>query len=144
MTKVETAKRDKYMVALLTSSTKAEAYKAAHISKATANRIEQEPDFIEQYNKIRRQAMEKTSDKLQGLASKAVDTLASVMSSNEATPTEKTRAAKIVLDGAYNAQQTQDILNRLDKLEQEQAEDDQPGGFGGGTDDSGAKNSGTV
>ena len=125
MTKVETAKRDKYMVALLTSSTKSEAYKAAHISKATANRIEQEPDFIEQYNKIRRQAMEKTSDKLQGLASKAVDTLESVMDSNEATPTEKTRAAKIVLDGAYNAQQTQDILNRLDKLEQEQAEDDQ-------------------
>lgn len=113
------------MVALLTSSTKAEAYKAAHISKATANRIEQEPDFIEQYNKIRRQAMEQTSDKLQGLASKAVDTLASVMDSKQATPTEKTRAAKIVLDGAYNAQQTQDILNRLDKLEQEQAEDDQ-------------------
>ena len=125
MTKVETAKRDKYMVALLTSSTKAEAYKAANISKATANRIEQEPDFIEQYNKIRRQAMEKTSDKLQGLASKAVDTLASVMDSEQATPTEKTRAAKIVLGGAYNAQQTQDILNRLDKLEQEQAEDDQ-------------------
>ena len=124
MTKVETAKRDKYMVALLTSSTKSEAYKAAHISKATANRIEQEPDFIEQYNKIRRQAMEKTSDKLQGLASKAVDTLESVMDSNEATPTEKTRAAKIVLDGAYNAQQTQDILNRLDKLEQEQQENE--------------------
>ena len=75
MTKVETAKRDKYLVALLTSNTKAEAYKTAHISKATANRIEQEPDFIEQYNKIRRQAMEQTSDKLQGLASKAVDTL---------------------------------------------------------------------
>ena len=125
MTKVETAKRDKYMVALLTSSTKAEAYKAAHISKATANRIEQEPDFIEQYNKIRRQAMEQTSNKLQGLAAKAVDTLASVMDSEQATPTEKTRAAKIVLDGAYNAQQMQDILSRLDKLEKEQAEDDQ-------------------
>mgnify|MGYP003459747024 CR=1 FL=1 len=125
MTKVETGKKEKYLVALLTSSTKAEAYKAAHISKATANRIEQEPDFIEQYNKIRRQAMEQTSNKLQGLAAKAVDTLASVMDSEEAAPTEKTRAAKIVLDGAYNAQQTQDILNRLDKLEQEQAEDDQ-------------------
>lgn len=124
MTKVETAKRDKYMVALLTSSTKAEAYKAAHISKATANRIEQEPDFIEQYNNIRRQAMEQTSNKLQGLAAKAVDTLASVMDSEQATPTERTRAAKIVLDGAYNAQQTQDILNRLDKLEQEQAENE--------------------
>ena len=125
MTKVETAKRDKYMMALLTSSTKAEAYKAAHISKATANRIEQEPDFIEQYNKIRRQAMEKTSDKLQGLASKAVDTLATIMDSEQATPTERTRVAKIILDGAYQAQQTQDILERLDKLEQEQAEDDQ-------------------
>ena len=125
MTKVETAKRDKYMVALLTSSTKAEAYKIAHISKATANRIEQEPDFIEQYNKVRRQAMTQASDKLQGLASKAVDTLATIMDSEQATPTERTRVAKIILDGAYQAQQTQDILERLDKLEQEQAEDDQ-------------------
>lgn len=124
MTKVETAKKQRYLVALLTSSTKAEAYKTAHISKATANRIEQEPDFIDQYNKIRRQAMEQTSNKLQGLAAKAVDTLASVMDSEQATPTERTRAAKIVLDGAYNAQQTQDILNRLDKLEQEQQENE--------------------
>ena len=125
MTKVETAKRDKYMVALLTSSTKAEAYKTAHISKATANRIEQEPGFIDQYNKVRRQAMTQASDKLQGLASKAVDTLATIMDSEQATPTERTRVAKIILDGAYQALQTQDILERLDKLEQEQAEDDQ-------------------
>lgn len=125
MTKVETAKRDKYMVALLTSSTKTEAYKTAHISKATANRIEQDPGFIDQYNKVRRQAMTQASDKLQGLASKAVDTLATIMDSEQATPTERTRVAKIILDGAYQAQQTQDILERLDKLEQEQAEDDQ-------------------
>ena len=125
MTKVETAKREKYMVALLTSSTKTEAYKTAHISKATANRIEQDPGFIDQYNKVRRQAMTQASDKLQGLASKAVDTLATIMDSEQATPTERTRVAKIILDGAYQAQQTQDILERLDKLEQEQAEDDQ-------------------
>lgn len=125
MTKVETAKRDKYIVALLTSNTKAEAYKTAHISKATANRIEQEPDFIEQYNKVRRQTMTQASDKLQGLASKAVDTLATIMDSEQATPTERTRVAKIILDGAYQAQQTQDILNRLDQLEREQEENDQ-------------------
>lgn len=125
MTKVETAKREKYLVALLTSSTKTEAYKTAHISKATANRIEQDPGFIDQYNKVRRQAMTQASDKLQGLASKAVDTLATIMDSEQATPTERTRVAKIILDGAYQAQQTQDILERLDKLEQEQAEDDQ-------------------
>ena len=125
MTKVETAKREKYLVALLTSSTKTEAYKTAHISKATANRIEQDPGFIDQYNKVRRQAMTQASDKLQGLASKAVDTLATIMDSEQATPTERTRVAKIILDGAYQAQQTQDILNRLDQLEREQAEDDQ-------------------
>lgn len=125
MTKVETAKREKYLVALLTSSTKTEAYKTAHISKATANRIEQDPGFIDQYNKVRRQAMTQASDKLQGLASKAVDTLATIMDSEQATPTERTRVAKIILDGAYQAQQKQDILERLDKLEQEQAEDDQ-------------------
>lgn len=125
MTKVETGKKEKYLVALLTSSTKTEAYKTAHISKATANRIEQDPGFIDQYNKVRRQAMTQASDKLQGLASKAVDTLATIMDSEQATPTERTRVAKIILDGAYQAQQTQDILERLDKLEQEQAEDDQ-------------------
>ena len=125
MTKVETAKREKYLVALLTSSTKTEAYKTAHISKATANRIEQDPGFIDQYNKVRRQAMTQASDKLQGLASKAVDTLATILDSEQATPTERTRVAKIILDGAYQALQTQDILERLDKLEQEQAEDDQ-------------------
>lgn len=125
MTKVETAKREKYLVALLTSSTKTEAYKTAHISKATANRIEQDPGFIDQYNKVRRQAMTQASDKLQGLASKAVDTLATILDSEQATPTDRTRVAKIILDGAYQAQQTQDILERLDKLEQEQAEDDQ-------------------
>ena len=125
MTKVETAKREKYLVALLTSSTKTEAYKTAHISKATANRIEQDPGFIDQYNKVRRQAMTQASDKLQGLASKAVDTLATIMDSEQATPTERTRVAKIILDGASQAQQTHDILERLDKLEQEHAEDDQ-------------------
>ena len=125
MTKVETAKREKYLVALLTSSTKTEAYKTAHISKATANRIEQDPGFIDQYNKVRRQAMTQASDKLQGLASKAVDTLATIMDSEQATPTERTRVAKIILDGAYQAQQTQDILNRLDQLEREQEENDQ-------------------
>ena len=124
MTKVETAKREKYLVALLTSSIKTEAYKTAHISKATANRIEQDPGFIDQYNKVRRQAMTQASDKLQGLASKAGDTLATIMDSEQATPTERTRVAKIILDGAYQAQQTQDILERLDKLEQEQQENE--------------------
>ena len=49
MTKVETAKRDKYLVALLTSNTKAEAYKTAHISKATANRTHQVRTIFFQY-----------------------------------------------------------------------------------------------
>ena len=46
MTKVETGKKEKYLVALLTSSTKAEAYKAAHISKATANVQVNQTDYI--------------------------------------------------------------------------------------------------
>ena len=124
MTKVETAKRDKYMVALLTSSTKAEAYKAAHISKATANRIEQDPGFIDQYNIVCWRYGAHRDVHSQPSRRSADLVLATIMDSEQATPTEKTRAAKIVLDGAYNAQQTQDILNRLDKLEQEQQENE--------------------
>lgn len=49
MTKVETGKKEKTLVVLLTSNTKAEAYKTAHIYKATANRTHQVRTIFFQY-----------------------------------------------------------------------------------------------
>lgn len=69
--------------------------------------------------------MEFTGNRLRQLSSKAVETLARIMDSEEATPTEQTRAAKIVLDSAFQVANQQDILDRLDKLESEAAEQDE-------------------
>lgn len=37
----------------------------------------------------------------------------------DASPSDKTRAAKIILDAGFHVQETQDILQRLDNLESE-------------------------
>lgn len=117
-------KKERYLECLLTSSSQKEAYQKAHIAKATANRYQNDPKFQQQYRKMRRQSMEFTGNQLRDLTAKAVTTLAKVLDDEEATPTEKTRAAKIILDSAFQVQQTQDILDRLDDLEQEVKEDE--------------------
>ena len=63
--------------------------------------------------------------KLKHLSIYGDETLARIMDSEEATPTEQTRAAKIVLDSAFQVANQQDILDRLDKLESEAAEQDE-------------------
>lgn len=115
-------KKEKYLNALMTSSTKKEAYQAAHISHATANRFDNDPEFQKMYQQRRQKIMEFTGNRLRQLSSKAVETLARIMDSEEATPTEQTRAAKIVLDSAFQVANQQDILDRLDELEKEAAE----------------------
>lgn len=117
-------KKERYLECLLTSSSQKEAYQKAHIAKATANRYQNDPKFQQQYRKMRRQSMEFTGNQLRELTAKAVHTLAKVLDDEKATPTEKTRAAKIILDSAFQVQQTQDILDRLDDLEQEVKEDE--------------------
>ncbi|MBW8013750.1 hypothetical protein E0712_04595 [Lactobacillus helveticus] len=118
-------KKQMYLECLLTSSSQKEAYQKAHIAKATAMRYQKDPDFQKQYKEMRRRSMEFTGNRLRELTSKAVDTLSDVMDDPEATPTEQTRAAKIVLDSAFQVANQQDILDRLDKLESEAAEQDE-------------------
>ena len=117
-------KKQKYLECLLTSSSQKEAYQKAHIAKATAMRYQKDPDFQKQYKEMRRQSMEFTGNRLRELTSKSVDTLSDVMDDPEATPTEKTRASKIVLDSAFQVQQSQDIIERLDNLEKEMQENE--------------------
>lgn len=121
MSKATEVKQRNYLEALLTSSNKTEACNKAHISRTTANRYENDPDFKKAYTELQRQAMEYTGNKLRSLTSHAVDTLAGVLDDPDASPSDKTRAAKIILDAGFHVQETQDILQRLDNLESEVA-----------------------
>lgn len=123
MTNQTEMKKQKYLEALLTSSTQKEAYTKAHISKATANRYDSDPDFKQAYRKERRKVMEFTGNRLRKLTSKAVDTLSNIMDDAEASPTDKARAAKIVLDNSFHVEQVQDIEERLDDLEEKESTD---------------------
>lgn len=115
------ARKRRFIEALMTSPSIKEACKKANISRASATRYEKDSEFQAAYHKLQQQAMEFTGNKLRSITNKAADTLIKVLDDPEATPTEKTRAAKIILDSAFNVQETQDILQRLDNLESEVA-----------------------
>lgn len=120
MTKSTTdAKKQKFLEALLTSNSIKEAYTKAHISRATATRYKKDPDFQAAYHKLQQQIMEFTGNKLRSVTLHAVDTLEAVLDDPEATPSDKSRAAKIILDNAFHVQETEDILQRIEKLESE-------------------------
>jgi hypothetical protein len=77
--------------------TKKEAAKAAKVSPQTVSGWMQSPDFIALISTIKTDILREAQDKLRGLATKAVTTIASLMEESEA---EKVRldAAKYILN----------------------------------------------
>lgn len=120
MTKKTTeVKKQKFLAALLISNSIKEAYTQANISRATATRYLKDENFKQKYHDLQQRIMEFAGNKIRSAAGRAVDTLAAILDDPEATPADKTRAAKIILDSAFHVQETEDIIQRIKKLESE-------------------------
>lgn len=112
------SKEQKFLYALLESRTIREACKKADISVTTGNRYRKSPEFQRAYKQAKRELIESANNQLRGLTVQAVETLKNVLSSKKSSTTEKIRAAKIVLDSSFHIQEVDDIIKRLDSLEQ--------------------------
>jgi DNA-binding MurR/RpiR family transcriptional regulator len=113
-----TRKKEQAIVALLSKGSIEEAAKAAGIGVATLWRWLQRPDFKEEYQKARRDAVAQAIGRLQQSCSKAVKTLEVVMDDGDAPASARVAAAKAVLDTALKAIEIDDIQQRLEALEQ--------------------------
>ena len=112
------AKQERFAVALMSTSTITEAYTMAKITNATAYKYLNDPDFNAYYMKLRREAMQQATNKLQQSAILAVETLENVMLDAEnSTPSARVQAARTVLENAYRGLEIDDIQQRIEQLE---------------------------
>lgn len=111
-------KRELAILALLTSSTLAEAAIHCGVAEVTLWRWLKNDLFREHYRKARRQALELAVDRLARIAGDAVSTLENVAKDTKALPSSRVSAAKGILEIALRCVELQDIEDRVSKLEE--------------------------
>lgn len=102
---------------LMVASTIEEACRMTKISKKTAYKYMDDPEFKQEHLEAKREAMKLITARLQRLSSKALDTLENVLDDPEANPSTKVTASKNVLEFAYRGFEDEDISARLEQIE---------------------------
>jgi hypothetical protein len=110
-----TAKQEKLLLALLTEKDVKTAAEKAGVGEASAYRWLKEPEFVSEYRRLRRDAVEQAASQLQNAAGDAVATLRKNLSCGN--PNAEISAAKIILEQATKAVEILDLTERLEKIE---------------------------
>lgn len=110
-------RQDKFLKALLETSSVEQACRLAGITKPTAYKYLKDETFMKEYRSIRRDLMQQVTARLQKSSEEAVKTLNDVMLDDTATPSSRVQAAKNVLDVAYRSIEIDDTQERLEELE---------------------------
>jgi hypothetical protein len=110
-----TAKHEKALVALLSTNTLKDAAAQSGISETTIYRYLQEEGFRRRYRAARFQAVESAVLKLQGLTTKAVETLEKTL--NSENPNAACKAAQLILDNALKGSEFLEMEQRIKNLE---------------------------
>lgn len=108
------------MAILITSQTTEEAIQKAGVTRNTAYKWLGDSDFQRELRDANRTAFVQATSKLSSATSKSVNTLMEIQDDEDATATAKVAAAKAILDFAYNAIQADDLLKRIEEIEQSQ------------------------
>ena len=114
---MKTANKENALTALLESATITEAAKKCGLSEKTLRRYLDDAEFQKEFRAARRMVFEQNIVRLQSLHSGAVDTLERNL--NCENPSVKVRAAQIIVEGNRKDFETLDILERLEKIEDE-------------------------
>ncbi len=111
-------KKEKAIVALLESSSVAEAAAAIGTTPATVHRwIRDDEEFSGRYRTAKQQAMTQAIGRLQTAAGKAVDVLQAIMVDPEQSPTPRVTAARSILEMAFKATELYELEERINQLE---------------------------
>ena len=112
-------KQEKLIIALMSKSTTEEAIEEAGINRSTAYRYMKDPVFSGEYRRIRSEAMQQVTSKLQQASILAVETLLDVMADKElSTSSSRVQASRTVLENAYKGIEMDDLQQRIEQLEE--------------------------
>jgi len=85
------------------------------VNVRTLRRWLQSPDFVEEYNRTRRQHLENVTAHLLSAAADAADTLMRLLKSGD--PIVELRAARAILQMSHKGSEMADLKKRMDELE---------------------------
>jgi hypothetical protein len=105
--------------AMLTHKNLEEAAAAAGVSVATLLRWQKLPEFQEAFRKAKRTVHAQAMARLQQATGPAVSTVLRVMSDPQTPPATKMRAGQIVIELSLKFIDQEDILARLEALEED-------------------------
>jgi hypothetical protein len=111
------ANREKALNSLLESATITDAAQKCGLNEKTLRRYLDDADFQKEFRAARRVVFEQNIVRLQSLHAGAVDTLERNL--NCENPSVEVRAAQIIIEGNRKDFETLDILERLEKIEDE-------------------------
>jgi len=89
----------------------------AGINKTTGYKYLKDEAFLVEYRKLRREAMQQVTARLQKKSEEAVDVLAEIMNDKDNSPNARVQAAKNTLDVAYRSIELDDMAERIEKVE---------------------------
>ncbi len=115
-----TPKQEKALAALLTNFTIQQAADAAGIGLRTLHTWLAEPVFADAYRTARRDATQHAIAQLQQSSSYAAAALRKLLTSDK--PTVQLQAAKTILELSIKTLELEDVLARIERLEQAHAE----------------------
>lgn len=115
--------RENAILVLVANPNIKEAAAACGISEKTMHRWLHEPEFAAQLAEAQRYVAKRVTRLVISRAEKAVGVLDTIMSDVETAPPARVSAAKAILEYAMRAIETEDVLARLEALEQLQIDD---------------------
>jgi hypothetical protein len=114
----KTRQRERLIAALLQQPSLERAAESMGISRVTAWRIQQTPEFQQEYRQARRAAVSQAHARLQQASNAAANTLLKIMVDPQASAATRMQAADRVLKHANEALQSEDVEVRLERVEQ--------------------------
>ena len=114
---MKTTNREKALSALLECSTITDAANKCGLNEKTLRRYLEDAEFQKEFRAARRVLFEQNIVRLQSLHAGAVDTLERNLTCEN--PSVEVRAAQIIIEGSRKDFETLDILERLEKIEDE-------------------------
>ena len=113
-------KQNKFLIAMLEEPTTDEAIESANIHRGTAYKYLRDPVFKEALREARKDLVMMVTQKLSTAGEKAVHTLLEVIEDEEAPATSRVSASRTVLEYMYRSYENDELLERIEKLEEMQ------------------------
>lgn len=116
---IKQTKDEKIISALIANPTIRAAAAACGVSETQIYARLRTPEFKARYDQARRELLERNTAALQGHLGTAIETMGQICADSEATPQVRLNAADAIIRNSLKLTEQNDILTRLQKLEDE-------------------------